>query len=294
MAKHSHWLGLWWAILQRFGEECYRTWVSEVVTTLAGGLAGALTDHFRSHGHSSLGEALVSGSIGAGIVFGLYAVVNLFRSVWLEHKGHTVGTMRQGIGGAVVVLALVGAITLSVALEANNIKTEPIILGSADPDHRKANDLISLEECKSTLASLTKPAPANSLRHRTVELVNDLNLFWISSPTAPQQAVPNPTTDDDRARNGKWDKYWKELNAAYQRKEFNQRIRGIVKEYQTKGVPVGYLDRAAEQPDRLIGGMPYGGFSLDTCDQYMSELCQLRELAFHVDAYDARVDSSKF
>jgi len=144
------------------------------------------------------------------------------------------------------------------------------------------------------LTELTKPAPANSLRHRTIELVNDLTLFWVSRPTPPQQAVPSPMTDDDRARNEKWDSYWKELKAAYQRKEFNERILGIVKEYQTKGVPVGYLDKAAEQPDRLIGALPYGGFSPDTCDQYMTELCLLRELAFHVDAYDARVDSSTF
>jgi hypothetical protein len=87
---------------------------------------------------------------------------------------------------------------------------------------------------------------------------------------------------------------WKEVTLAYKSKQFNERVLGIAKQYLEKGVSVGYLERSAEQPDRLIGALPYGGFSLDNCEQFMSELCQLRELAFHVDAYDERVDASKF
>jgi len=152
-------------------------------------------------------------------------------------------------------------------------------------------------DLRAELAVLTKPAPPNSLRHRTFELVNELNLFWANRPTPPPQPVPNPMSDIDRARNARWDRYEKETRAAYQSREFNQRILGIVRDYQAKGVSIGYLDKAAEQPERFIGSSlpsPDGGFSLDPCDQFMSELCRFRELAFHVDAYDARVDPTKF
>jgi hypothetical protein len=144
------------------------------------------------------------------------------------------------------------------------------------------------------LATLTKHAPKNSLRHQTIELVNEINLFWADRSAPTQQPIPNPTTDADRAHNAQLERDWKEVMLAYKSKQFNERIIGITKQYEAKGVLVGYLERSAEQPDRLIGALPYGGYSLDNCAQFMSDLCQLRELAFHVGAYDERIDSSKF
>lgn len=152
-------------------------------------------------------------------------------------------------------------------------------------------------ELKDKLAILTKPEPSNSLRHRTIALVNDLNEFWAKRPPQPtqqQMPVQNPASDADRARNAEWDRYWRETTTAYQSNGFNDRILGIVREYAAKGVPTGYLERAAEQPERLIGALPYGGFSLTNCENYMTEMCLLRELAFHVDAYDNRIDATKF
>ncbi len=54
----------------------------------------------------------------------------------------------------------------------------------------------------------------------------------------------------------------------------------------TKGIPVGFLE-AAEQPERLIGAGAYGGIgSFEECSKFMSDVCYLRELAYHVDAQD--------
>jgi hypothetical protein len=76
---------------------------------------------------------------------------------------------------------------------------------------------------------------------------------------------------------------------AYAREGFNERVLGIVREYKNKGVPIGFLENEAQQQDRQIGAFPFGGFSLDNCDRYANDLCQLRELAFHVDTRDQMI-----
>jgi hypothetical protein len=281
---------LWWAILEHFGRECKKTWSGEVIAVFVGGIAGAATSYLRTRGHISFTDALVDGLITAVLFFAIYVFVHLLRSPWLERSSEGVApSLGDGILGSVLFLFLLGGVLLICHLLAQDWHSELTLHTQPDP-----SELRTVEECKSTLASLTKPLPTNSLRHQTLELVNELNLFWVNRPAPPQQPVQNPATDEDRARNAKWDRYWNETKVAYQSKQFNQRILGMVKKYLIQGVPVGFLEKAAEQPERYFGALPYGGFSLDTCDQYMNELCQLRELAFHVDAYDIRIDSSKF
>jgi len=66
----------------------------------------------------------------------------------------------------------------------------------------------------------------------------------------------------------------------------HNRLVGIIREYKNKGIDTGYMEQAFDQPDRLVGAAPFGGWQLDNCMQYMTELCQLPELAYHVDAND--------
>jgi hypothetical protein len=132
--------------------------------------------------------------------------------------------------------------------------------------------------------------PRNSLRRKTSRLVKELNEFWSHRPSPAQQPVQNATTDEDRKRNAAWDQYWRDAKAAYLEAEYRQRIVGIVREYQTKGVDTGYMERGFDQPERLVGAAPFGGWQLDNCMAYMNELCQLRELSFHVNEKDERID----
>src|SRR5258708_6802174 len=108
-------------------------------------------------------------------------------------------------------------------------------------------------------------------------------------PPPPQQRVQNPTTDEERKRNADWDRYWQETAVAYAREGFSERVLRVVREYKNKGVPIGLLEIEAEQQNRQIGAFPFGGFSLDNCDRYANDLCQLREMAFHVDARDQMI-----
>jgi len=132
--------------------------------------------------------------------------------------------------------------------------------------------------------------PRNSLRRKTSRLVKELNEFWSHRPSPAQQPVQNASTDEDRKHNAAWDQYSRDAKAAYLEAEYRQRIVGIVREYQNKGVDTGYMERAFDQPDRLAGAAPFGGWQLDACMAYMNELCQLRELSFHVNEKDERVD----
>jgi hypothetical protein len=113
----------------------------------------------------------------------------------------------------------------------------------------------------------------NSLRRKTIKVANDLVIFWSKHPQPSQLQLQGPVAEQ----------YWRDTNAAYSNAGFNERILGIVRQYKAKGVNIGWLEQAAEQPERLWGSAPFGGTD---CFVYPSELCQLRELAYHVDAQD--------
>ena len=138
-------------------------------------------------------------------------------------------------------------------------------------------------------AQLEAQAPAepnNSLRRRTTKLVNDLLVFWSPRPMPTQQPISNPSTDEERQRNARWDKYWRDATIAYQSAGFRGRVLGVVREYVTKGIASEQMGLMYEQPNRMAGSY---GSTLDNCFWYMNDLCQLQELAYHVDANDQAI-----
>lgn len=140
--------------------------------------------------------------------------------------------------------------------------------------------------CPTCLTPSTYVEPKNSLRRRTMRLVRELNEFWSRRPTPTQVPVSNPSTEDDRQRNAGWDRYWRDAKVEYLNRDYKERLVGIVREYKSKGVDTGNMELIFDQPDRLVGAAPFGGWQLDNCMQYMNELCQLRELAYHVQPND--------
>lgn len=281
--------------MQHFGRECKKTWGTEVIALVVGGLSGALTSYLRSSGRASFTNALIDGLFTAAIFFAIYIFVHLLRSPWLERKSEGVRpSLVDGILGGILLFLLIASCVFISRLVAQDMRSEITLHAPADDGVQKAHAIIDLQNCKANLEALTKPEPKDSLRRRTIKLVNDLVLFWSERPLPPQQPVPNPTTDDERIRNAAWDRYWQDVTAAYTNKDFKDRILGIVREYKAKGIPTGYLEQATEQPGRLIGAVPYGGYDLNNCDRYENEACQIRELAFHVDATDKRIDSPDF
>jgi hypothetical protein len=103
----------------------------------------------------------------------------------------------------------------------------------------------------------------NSLRRRTLLLVKELNEFWSHKTTPVQQPVQNASTEEDRQRNAAWDQYWRDAKAAYLNADYRPRLVGIIREYKNKGIDTGYMEQAFDQPDRLVGAAPFGGWQLD-------------------------------
>lgn len=177
-------------------------------------------------------------------------------------------------------------------LLAENTKVEIQQLeGERDPPPIKLTALPAPEVCKTNLLSAESH---DSLRRRTIRLVDELNLFWSRRAAPARQPVQSATSDEDRKLNAAWDEYWRTGKAAYLNANYRERLVGIVREYKNKGVQTGFMEQAFDQPERLVGAAPYGGWQLDNCAQYMNELCQLRELAFHVNAQDQRIDPPDF
>jgi hypothetical protein len=264
MAKHTHWAELWWSILQEFGKECYRTAVKEVISTLAGGVAGALIDWLRSHGHSSFTDALYNGALGAGVVFVLYAIVNLFRSVWLEHKTADERTTMQGIGGAIVVLIIMCSIGLGVFLSYVSFRSDLTLSAPADLAAKNAE----IAQWKAKYESAVAPESPTSLRRRVWKLADEVGEFW--DTTFRRRPTQDPAMSPDKYQTINQDYF---LNAEQQcRRKFLERTTGIVQQLKAAGVNTrtewGGADLATVV-DRCLG---------------QQEVIQLRELGYHVDA----------
>lgn len=123
----------------------------------------------------------------------------------------------------------------------------------------------------------------DSLRRKTLKLVYDLTLFWNRRPQPPPNIQQNQTPEEHKA---KYDQYWQEAQSAYQSAGFNDRILEIVRQYKSKGIETGFLEEEALQSNRYIGSEAFSGSALNDCPRYWSDVCQLRELAYHVDAQD--------
>jgi hypothetical protein len=287
MVKHTHWAHFWWAILQHFGRECKKTWGGEVIAVIAGGVAGAGTTYLRSHGQVSFVDVLIDGLLTALLFFGIYVFVHFLRSPWLERKSEGLPpSLVEGLFGAVLFLMLCGGSILICWLIAGDIRGRPILLAPADPEHKKAAEVIALEECKTKLAELNKPESKTSLRRRTIRLAAEIDKFWNDQPTQPGGPPNNPVTDDEKKRVQVWEQYWRDRRAAYDSHGFQEKVAEIVGAYQTKNIPVGSLEWSIKY-NRMIGGTMYRG-DWETPPQVLcgTDTCLLRELAFHVNALD--------
>jgi hypothetical protein len=286
MVESASWTDYYWALAKEFGVECLHISRSDMLASIL-----TVTFMFLINRNSLDLRTAIQASAATLITIG---VLHSFRVPWLLVK--RINAKEKPLAGGWGILGIVffvAFIVCVVYVAAWFYTMQPTVTLPPIPFNKKSADVMALQQCHDKLALLSTPERSDSLRRRTIKLVNDLNLFWSRRP-APQQQVQNPSTDEERARNVAWDRYWREVNVAYSNRDFNGKVLEIVRQYKNEGIPTGFLEQSAEQPGRLIGAPPMGGFSLDNCDRYMNELCQLRELAFHVNARDRRIDPPDF
>ncbi|MFZ1005556.1 MAG: hypothetical protein WAN65_01885 [Candidatus Sulfotelmatobacter sp.] len=135
--------------------------------------------------------------------------------------------------------------------------------------------------------------PDDSLRRRTIKLSNEIDHWvegrWANRPPIayPDPKNPNPSVDQQKAIET-WLK-WDQESYNYFGDHFKDQWIQTVKEYDAKGVKVGTLINDAEQnhPVQRLS-FPFPPVPEDS--MCMQAQTRFRELAYHVDAKDKRVD----
>lgn len=124
-----------------------------------------------------------------------------------------------------------------------------------------------------------------SLRRRTVKLADEYYQYARKRlddhpPNAyPDSSDPNPS--EERKKMIQACQKYDQDTADYYLRHFKDRMVGIIREYNLKGVKTGYLESSLTQraPAFTLPGSGWEGSAVD-------ELSHFRELAYHVDAQD--------
>ena len=112
--------------------------------------------------------------------------------------------------------------------------------------------------------------PKNSLRRRTLRLADEIDAYGKERGEARMTVS---TMRDSTGQIPALNQYDSETITMYVSRGMKERTLGIVRELRAKGLDTGYLENSAEQRPLTVYG--FGGWS---------ELAQLRELAYHLDA----------
>jgi hypothetical protein len=124
----------------------------------------------------------------------------------------------------------------------------------------------------------------DSLRRRTLQLADEMEKYFMGrarNPDMPPFAIPNssvPNPSDDQKKAIELFRSYQKETEDYYFSHYKDRMVGIIKEYESKGVRTEYLESGAKQrpPAIFLQGSVAEG-------SYMDDLFQFRELAYHVD-----------
>ncbi len=270
MAKRWH--SYYWLFLKELGRECYGTWRQE----LAASLVTVLFYYAINRNDFDLRRG-VQATVYTLVAFVIWHAT---RTPWLLYKRERTEHLAWGWGIAGSVFAL-GTLSLTAYGALWFYTMQPKVDLTKIPDGRDKR-VVELEVQVKALAPFQEPE--NSLRRQTIRLANELYLFWSARPVPPQP-VSNPSTEEEKKRNAAWDKYWREATVAYDRRDYKDRIVGIIRQYKLKGIPTGFLEPAAE--NHQFGASAFSVSGSPVC--FQDEVCQFRELAYHIDARDQMI-----
>jgi hypothetical protein len=209
------------------------------------GKLSAMRDHWLRDGFISV--------IVTTIVWLLLFAVSLTRTVYTDHQQ-------------------ISAKTSMLGQERDSARVERDALKAENEELRKHSPRVEKE-------------PADSLRRRTFRLAKEVYDFAEERAAhappfaAPNSNDPSPTEETKRAIKISQD-YARETETLY-KERYRDRLVGIVKEYEAKGVPAYWLANDFQQRPPAIAffGSGYEGSPMD-------ELYQFKQLAYHVDAHD--------
>ena len=219
----------------------------------------------------------------------IFVLWHAIRTPWLLYEKEHVEHLNKfwGVAGIVFAFGTLGLIAYAAVWF---YTMQPQVNLTKIPDGRDAR-IVELEAQVNALTPFREPE--DSLRRRTIRLSNELDHYieerWANrpDPAYPDPKDPNPSEEKKKAiqRTAKWDQ--ETLN--YYNDHFKDRWILIVKEYEGKGVKVGTLVNDAEQNHPVQRTFfPFAPIAEDGFCQLAQT--RFRELAYHVDARDNRVD----
>jgi len=133
---------------------------------------------------------------------------------------------------------------------------------------------------------MTQKESPNSLRRRTIALEHEVSDYLGARDAGkPTTWKGGPPTTLEEKKIAETDQSYRDETQRFYLARYAGRIEAIVQEYKAKGVDTRYFD------GNTIQGYPYfyalGSPVTAMCDDL---LCRLRELTYHIDIYDNRID----
>jgi hypothetical protein len=266
------WFLYYWILFKHFGAECYKTLRWEV---LASFVTSTITYFLMIKDDPLAWKNFKVVLISTALTLAAFALWHLARSPWSVHsriiaqddfKDHWFFGALGFLAMAVILTG--GYIVTSYSWQIRNI---PMTIRIPAPQVQVVQVQPAAREAK------------DSLRRRTMRAADELyDYLKKRAEKQPPAASPNsndPNPSEERKKEIQtWQRYQQETEDYYV-KHFRDRTVGIVKEYESKGVPVHFLENDFKQ--RMPGLVPTGSVW-----EGMDDLSRFRDLAYHVDARD--------
>lgn len=281
------WYQYYWNIFKRFGAESWSTWRFEMFASLVIGFCSFL------YAQAMLGDQgawdtfkIIFLSTASGL--GLMGIWHLIRAPWLLERDKE-KTERERFSSGIFGLLLFTGIVIGGAWGLVHLYRADQSLRVENRRLAKDNEELKNRPAEVKLVTLETPKESpNSLRRRTIKLAEELSAFeedWSSHhpPVATPPPPNEPPPDEERQ---KAIKKYQDFQAAIQRRyreKYMDRITGIVREYNGKGIHTGWLENQAKN------WFPYpvvGSIGENTCSDLVWEL---KELYYHIDGYDVPI-----
>jgi hypothetical protein len=263
------WKKYYWEILKTFGEACYRTWRAEM-------LSSVLTAVFI-YGITRADVDFKTALLGSACTMSLFIIWHFLRAPWLIQERHLERESQWGLWGVLFAVCFFSGWVYAAAWF---FTMQPTVnLPRFLPDGRDA-EILKLQKRIDDFSVHESP---NSLRRRTNQLADEIQRYLEErNQEHPPRIYPdsaNPNPDDDRKKAIKIAQDYDHETQNYFGLHFQDRMLGILKEYDTKGVSTGYLIPGVSRGNVYIS--PVGAPWVDPCQD---DLMKFRELAFHIDA----------
>ena len=266
----SSWRDYYWAFTKEFGKKCYETWKEEALISLV----AIMFVYLINRNEVDVKTAMLAISY----TLALFVPFHIFRVSWILFKKNKGETLPESWGVIGIVFGL-GALLLAVWTAAWFYTMQPTVRLFRAPDSRD----VTIVQLQAQMDAFKEHESPDSLRRRTMKVADEVyDYLEKRERNHPPRAYPNssePNPSEERRKMIQQCLNYDQQTLDYHFNHFRDRMVGIVREYNARGVRTGFLENDFTQRVPVIAfpGSPWEGTQID-------ELGQFRDLAYRVDA----------